>query len=63
MNKVFGTYLLIMMWLVMIPMTAVYAVVGGAASFTSPVELFLGVSREIGLDSAWDWEAVRRMYR
>lgn len=63
MRKVLGTYLLLVMWLVAIPLTAVYAAVIGAVFFTNPVDLFLDVSREIDLDTAWDWEAVRRLYR
>ena len=63
MRKVLGTYFLLVMWLVAIPLTAVYAAVIGAVFFTNPVDLFLDVSREIDLDTAWDWEAVRRLYR
>lgn len=60
--KLYATYVIVTMWLILIPLTVAYVAIYSLLHLTNPVELFSDMADELEIDNAWDWRKIKRAF-
>ena len=61
-KKLYATYVIVTMWLILIPLTVVYVAIYSLLYLINPVELFSDMVVELEIDNAWDWRKIKRAF-
>ena len=61
-KKLYATYVIVTMWLILIPLTVAYVAIYSLLYLINPVELFSDMVVELGIDNAWDWRKIKRAF-
>lgn len=61
-SKIYATYVLATMWLILIPLTVAYVAIYSLLYLINPVELFSVMAVELEIDNAWDWRKIKRAF-
>lgn len=61
-SKIYATYVLATMWLILIPLTVAYVAIYSLLYLINPVELFSVMADELEIDNAWDWRKIKRAF-
>ena len=61
-SKIYATYVLATLWLILIPLTLVYVAIFSLLYLINPVELFSDMVVELEIDNAWDWRKIKRAF-
>ena len=59
-RKVAAVYLLLVMWIILIPLTFFYSLVFGVICMANPVNTFNLLSNEFSLHCAWDIKQIKK---
>ena len=60
--KLYATYVIVTMWLILIPLTVAYVAIYSLLYLINPVELFSVMADELEIDNAWDWRKIKRAF-
>lgn len=61
-KKLYATYVIATMWLILIPLTVAYVAIYSLLYLINPVELFSVMADELEIDNAWDWRKIKRAF-
>ncbi len=61
-SKIYTTYVLATLWLILIPLTLVYVAIFSLLYLTNPAELFSDMAVELEIDNAWNWHKIKRAF-
>lgn len=61
-KKLYATYVIVTMWLILIPLTVAYVAIYSLLYLINPVELFSDMVVELDIDNAWDWRKIKRAF-
>lgn len=61
-KKLYATYVIVTMWLILIPLTVAYVAIYSLLYLINPVELFSDMVVELEIDNAWDWRKIKRAF-
>ncbi len=61
-KKLYATYVIVTMWLILIPLTVAYVAIYSLLYLVNPVELFSDMVVELEIDNAFDWRKIKRAF-
>ena len=61
-KKLYATYVIVTMWLILIPLTVAYVAIYSLLYLINPVELFSDMVVELEIDNAWNWRKIKRAF-
>ena len=61
-KKLSITYILVTLWLIVIPATLVYVAGFSLLYLINPIELFDDITTELDIDLAWNWPTIKRAF-